>query len=338
MFCGLRKNANGRRMGTPNACMKRGMGIGMMIEQQKAANLGMIPQQVNNPIGINQQMPEFNIVDDNDMRDRLDLEGNFDIVNPLGYNNQVGYNLQPVPVAPDLRNQMRDAELSRVNNELANEDNILKANTILENVLKKLKIEITKINLLNILDNAIEELEILYGIEKNPQKKEKIDDISTEIEKLYTSLNINTKGDNEIIIGIKPETTKGVKNLRSKISNLKKKKEAKSLKKELEKIETAMELKKMLEDSEEALDNPLQVQRGITNNFREENEQLKKAFRIAKKNNQPYTLRFDIDNMLEQIAVFKKRFPTEKKLLVVLQKMKSVIKQEEAKRDKYQPK
>ncbi|MFT6497684.1 MAG: hypothetical protein ACJATM_001307 [Alphaproteobacteria bacterium] len=332
MFCGLRKNAKGRPMGTPNACMKRGMGIGMMIQQQKAANLGMIPQQENNPIGINQQMPEFNIVDDNDMRDRFDLLGNFDISNP------VGYNLQPVPVAPDLRNQMRDAELARVTNELANEDNLLKANNILENVLKKLKIQMTKINLLNILDNAIEELEILYGIEKNPQKKEKIDDISTEIEKLYTSLNINTKGDNEIIIGIKPEQTKGVKNLRSKISNLKKKKEAKSLKKELEKIETAMELKKMLEDSEEALDNPLQVQRGITNNFREENEQLKKAFRIAKKNNQPYNLRFDIDNMLEQIAVFKKRFPTEKKLLVVLQKMKSVIKQEEAKRDKYQPK
>ena len=306
MFCGLRKNANGRPIGTPNACLKRGIGIGMMIQQQKATNLGAIPQQENNPIGINQQMPEFNIINDNDMRDRFDLLGNFDIANP------VGYNLQPVPVAPDLRNQMRDAELSRVNNELANEDNILKANTILENVLKKLKIEITKINLLNILDNAIEELEILYGIEKNPQKKEEIDDISTEIEKLYTSLNIDTKADNEIIIGIKPEPTKGVMNLRSKISNLKKKKAMKN--------------------------NPREFQRGITDKFKEENDQLKKAFRIAKKNNQPYTLRFDIDNMLEEIAIFKKRFPTEKKLLVVLQKLKSVIKQEEAKRDKYQPK
>ena len=139
MFCGLRKNANGRPIGTPNACLKRGIGIGMMIEQQKATNLGAIPQQENNPIGINQQMPAFNIIDDNDMRNRFDLLGNFDIANP------VGYNLQPVPVAPDLRNQMRDAELSRVTNELAN---------------------------------------------------------------------------------IKPEPTKGVKNLRSKISNLKKKKEA----------------------------------------------------------------------------------------------------------------
>ena len=251
MFCGLRKNANGRPIGTPNACLKRGIGIGMMIEQQKATNLGAIPQQENNPIGINQQMPAFNIIDDNDMRDRFDLLGNFDIANP------VGYNLQPVPVAPDLRNQMRDAELSRVTNELAN---------------------------------------------------------------------------------IKPEPTKGVKNLRSKISNLKKKKEAKSLKKELEKIETAMELKQLLEESEEAVDNPLQVQRGITDKFKEENEQLKKAFRIAKKNNQPFNLRFDIDNMLEQIAVYKKRFPKAKKELQRLQKMKSVIKQEEAKRDKYQPK
>ena len=118
---------------------------------------------------INQQMPEFNIIDDNDMQDRLDLFGNFDIGNP------VGYNLQPVPVAPDL--------------------NIYKAKTISDYVLKNLKIEITK---------------------------------------------------------IKPTTTKGVLNLRSKISNLKKKKEAKSFKKELEKIDTAMELKQLLEDSEEA--------------------------------------------------------------------------------------
>ena len=328
MFCGLRKNAKGRPMGTPNACLKRGMGIGMMIQQQKATNLGAIPQQENNPIGINQQMPEFNIINDNDMRDRFDLLGNFDIANP------VGYNLQPVPVAPDLRNQMRDAELSRVNNELANQDNLLKANNILANVLKNLKIQMTKINLLNILDNAVEELEKLYDIEKNPQKKKQIDDISTEIEKLYTSLNANAKSDNEIIIGIKPEPTK----LRSKISNLKKKKEAKSLKKELEKIETAMELKQLLEESEEAVDNPFKVQDAITMKFREENEVLKRAFRIAKKNNQPFNLRFDIDNMLEQIAVYKKRFPKAKKELQRLQKMKSVIKQEEAKRDSYKPK
>ena len=49
-----------------------------------------------------------------------------------------------------------------------------------------------------------------------------------------------------MILAIKPTTTKGVLNLRSKISNLKKKKEAKSLKKELEKIDTAMELKQVI--------------------------------------------------------------------------------------------
>jgi len=247
MFCGLAKNAKGRPIGTPNGCMKKGIGIGMMIEQEKARELGAIPQQVNNPIAIRQQMPEFNIINDDDMQNRLDLQGNFNL--------DMGFNIQPV--VPNLRQQMRDAELARVLGELSE---------------------------------------------------------------------------------MKPLVTKGVLNLRSKIKTLKKKKESKKLKNELEKIESAMELKQLLEDSEEAVDNPKYVERGIINNFREENEQLKSAFRVAKKNNQPFNLRFDMDSMTEQIKVFKQRFPKEKKLLVVLQKMKSAINQEEKKRESYKPK
>ena len=335
MFCGLAKNAKGRPIGTPHGCMKKGIGIGMMIEQEKARQLGAIPPQVNNPIAIRQQMPEFNIINDDDMQNRLDLQGNFDL--------DMGFNIQPV--VPNLRQQMRDAELARVQGELSEINNIEKINEILKRAIEYSKI--VSLESIEKLQSDIKLVNDLFDNEPNDNKEESYLDVTRKLIKLLNdSLDKFYDSDEDEDDGVgynlqevpKPPVTKGVLNLRSKIKTLKKKKESKMLKNELEKIESAMELKQLLEDSEEAVDNPKFVERGLITNFREENEQLKRAFRVAKKKNQPFNLRFDMDSMTEQIKVFKERFPKEKKLLVVLQKMKSAIKQEEKKRESYKPK